>query len=260
MTGYKTGRTTVSQFDLKGRFSRQYLSFAGKSSKDFLLYLSGPGIFDSPEPDVSATEVPGKNGDVLSENAKGGRRRFKNVDVKYEAFFFNGLPAKTAAVKAWLLSAIGYQKLQDTYDPDFFRMATYKSALEFDLTDNRRAAQMELVFNCKPQRFSVEGQRVLTLEGRGILKNPFDFPSQPIFKVYGDSGGVLYVGDQSITIHSIDGYVRLDCEDHNAYNKNGYANGTIKSGDFPELNPGKNEIAWSGGITKVEVTPRWWTL
>ena len=31
--GYLPEKKTVSQFDLKGRFARQYLSFAGKSSK-----------------------------------------------------------------------------------------------------------------------------------------------------------------------------------------------------------------------------------
>ena len=63
-----------------------------------------------------------------------------------------GWQAETLAVKSWLLSAIGYQRLQDTYDPESFRLATCKQALEFDVSDNRRAAQMELVFNCKPQR------------------------------------------------------------------------------------------------------------
>ena len=36
--GYNAPKQTVSQFQLKGRYARQYLSFAGKSSKDFLLY------------------------------------------------------------------------------------------------------------------------------------------------------------------------------------------------------------------------------
>ena len=117
--GYNAPKQTVSQFQLKGRYARQYLSFAGKSSKDFLLYLSGPGVYDSPAADVESTSVPGRNGDIITENARTGRRRYQNVDIKYKAFFFNGLPAKTAAVKAWLLSPIGYQKLQDTYDPDF---------------------------------------------------------------------------------------------------------------------------------------------
>lgn len=215
--GYLPEKKTVSQFDLKGRFARQYLSFAGKSSKDFLLYLSGPGVYDSPAADVESTSVPGRNGDIISENARAGRRRYQNVDIKYEAFFFNGLPAKTAAVKSWLLSPVGYQKLQDTYDPDFFRMAVCTEAMEFDVTA-QKAAKMDLVFNCKPQRWSVEGQRTVRLESRSNLMNPFAFPAQPIFKVYGDSGGVLYVGDESITIHSIKDYVLLNCETHNAYN------------------------------------------
>ena len=75
----------------------------------------------------------------------------------------------------------------------FFRMAVCKDALEFDITA-QKAAKMDLVFNCKPQRWSVEGQRSIRLESRATLKNPFDFPAQPIFKVYGDSGAELYVG------------------------------------------------------------------
>ena len=70
--GYLPEKKTVSQFDLKGRFARQYLSFAGKSSKDFLLYLSGPGVYDSPAADVESTSVPGRNGDIISENARAG--------------------------------------------------------------------------------------------------------------------------------------------------------------------------------------------
>ena len=37
----------LSIFQLKTRFVRNYLTFAGKNSKDFLLYLSGPGVYDS---------------------------------------------------------------------------------------------------------------------------------------------------------------------------------------------------------------------
>ena len=143
------------------------------------------------------------------------------ISIKYKAFFFNGLPAKTAAVKAWLLSPVGYQKLQDTYDPDFFRMAVCKDALAFDVTA-QKAAEMELTFNCKPQRWSVDGQRSIRLESRATLKKTFAFPAQPIFKVYGDSGGELYVGEEKITIHSIKDYVLLNCETHNAYNASGF--------------------------------------
>ena len=67
----------LSLFELKTRFVRNYLTFAGKNSKDFLLYISGPGVYDSPEADVELTSVPGKNGDIIRENAFRGR--LKNV-------------------------------------------------------------------------------------------------------------------------------------------------------------------------------------
>ncbi|MFR5586364.1 MAG: hypothetical protein ACLUZX_01290 [Subdoligranulum sp.] len=73
--GYNTPKQTVSQFQLKGRYARQYLSFAGKSSKDFLLYLSGPGVYDSPAADVESTSVPGRNGDIITENAHWNMKR-----------------------------------------------------------------------------------------------------------------------------------------------------------------------------------------
>lgn len=249
----------ATNFERKGWFVRNYLTFADKNSKDFLLYLSGPGVYNSPEADTELLSIPGKNGDLVSENAKAGQRRYKNLDITYDAFFFDGLPAKTAAVKSWLLSPAGYQKLQDTYDPEFFRLAICTKAVEFDVR-NHKAAKMKLTFHCKPQRWSVDGQRPIRLEQRSILKNPFPFHAQPMIRVYGTEAGTLYIGDQTVQIHSFQRYVDLNCETHNAYNAQGFCNNTILTEDFPTLPPGKTEIAWTGGITAVEITPRWWTL
>ena len=84
------------------------------------------------------------------------------MDITYDAFFFDSLPARTAAVKSWLLSPVGYQVLHDTYDPDFFRMAFCKDAVCFE-TKGKKGASMELTFHCQPQRWSVEGQKKVKL-------------------------------------------------------------------------------------------------
>lgn len=249
----------MSIFERKTRLVRNYLAFAGKNSKDFLLYISGPGVYDSPEVDMELTSVPGKNGDVIRENAKSGQRRFKNIDITYSAFFFDALPARTAAVKSWLLSPVGYQVLHDTYDPDFFRMATCKEALAFDVK-GKKGASMELKFHCQPQRWSVEGQRKVRMEHPGAIRNPYAFPSRLLIRAYGSGEAKLYVGSELITINSIDGYVDLNCETHNAYNASGFCNDTVKSNDFPEFAPGRNNISWTGGIEYLEIRPRWWTL
>ena len=251
--------TDMSLFEIKTRYVRNYLTFAGKNSKDFLLYISGPGVYNSPAVDMELQSVPGRNGDLIRDNARYGEHRYKNVDIKYDAFFFDALAPRTAAVKSWLLSPIGYQTLHDTYDLDFFRLAICKDAVEFE-TKRRKGASMTLTFHCQPQRWSVEGQRKLYLDAGTVLRNPYEFPAKPIIRVYGSGEGNLYVGDQVVKILKNDGHIDLNCETHNAYDASGFCNGYVKTDDFPELTPGKNSISWSGGVTAVEITPRWWTL
>jgi phage-related protein len=71
----------MSRFELKTRYVRNYLTFAGKNSKDYLLYISGPGVYDSPSVDVELQAIPGKNGDLIRDNAKAGEHRYKNLDI-----------------------------------------------------------------------------------------------------------------------------------------------------------------------------------
>lgn len=69
----------LSLFQLKTRYTRNYLTFAGKNSKDFLLYLSGPGVYDAPEVDMELTSIPGKNGDLIRENARADNAAIKTL-------------------------------------------------------------------------------------------------------------------------------------------------------------------------------------
>lgn len=47
----------MSLFELKTRDTRNFLTFAGKNSKDFLFYISGPGVYDSSETDVELQTI-----------------------------------------------------------------------------------------------------------------------------------------------------------------------------------------------------------
>ena len=71
--------TDLSLFEIKTRYVRNFLTFAGKNSKDFLLYISGPGVYDSPEVDMELQAVPRKNGDIVRDNAKAGEHRFTTM-------------------------------------------------------------------------------------------------------------------------------------------------------------------------------------
>ena len=63
-----------------------------------------------------------------------------------------------------------------------------------------------------------------------------------------------------MAIADIDEYLVIDCDTQNAYKGTQNKNTEISAAAFPRLDAGDSEISWTGGITSVEITPRWWTL
>ena len=57
--------------------------------------------------------------------------------------------------------------------------------------------------------------------------------------------------------------VTLDCEEQDCTRTVGGVVSNFNpgmTGAFPRLGPGVTEISWTGGVTAVEIVPRWWTL
>ena len=76
--------------------------------------------------------------------------------------------------------------------------------------------------------------------------------------------GTVSVNGTTVEIKSISGTMYLDCELENAYSVSAGApkneNANIYAPDFPVLSPGDNAVQFTGGITSVAITPRWWEL
>ena len=121
------------------------------------------------------------------------------------------------------------------------------------------SGETTLTFNCKPQRWLKTGEQVIQCSNGDSILNS-GFPALPLIKVSGTGGGYLYVGACVVQILSLDEYVILDSETQNAYKGTINKNGTIAAPEFPVLQTGENTIYWGGGITAVEITPRWWTI
>lgn len=239
-----------------------YVVYNGRPLSDFSLYISGHGTFNSAERDVKKVEVPGKSGDLIFDNG-----RFKNVTVTYkDAFILEddddpvSFARKMRELASFIKSSPGYRRLEDTYHPDEYRLASCVSTIDPEVY-YLVAGQFDLEFDCKPQRFMKSGEKPLTYTSSGEIYNPSSFSSKPIIRVYGN--GTLAVGEETMTIspHSQQ-YIDIDCDMMNchcgAVNCNGYV--SLNSGDFPVLVPGSNGINFSGNISRVEITPRWWFI
>lgn len=234
--------------------------FDGECSATYGLMASGSGTYNAPERDIENISVPGRNGDLLIDNG-----RFKNIPVSYPISICQDFARNADEARAWLLCKAGYRRLEDEYNPDIFRMATFKGPINFDVQFLSRAGDATLTFDCKPQRFLVEGEAARQFLVPSFLVNPTQFNAKPLITVYGIGPGNLTVGNTTVQIKALEDQVTLDCEVMNAYRQVGEGapenkNNTVRAMPFPELLPGENIISWDGGITSIEIIPRWWTL
>lgn len=229
------------------------LIYDGKSSKDFGLYISGSGTFNAPQRDVELVEVPGRNGTLTID-----KQKFQNITIEYPAFIREKFRAYTDAAREWLLAVPGYRQLEDSYHPDEYRMARFTGPLDFETRILNRSGECTLSFDCAPQRFLKSGDIPHTLTEAGNFVNPSVFEAKPLIRVFG-TGGSLSVGSVTMEISEIDEYIDIDCDTQNAYKGTVNYNNKISS-TFPTLPVGKTGIAFSDGITKVVIIPRWWTI
>jgi phage-related protein len=205
---------------------------------------------------VTTEHIPGRNGDRAVYDGS-----FANCTQTYEVYLRggrDGISQTADDVAQWLLSPTDYCRLEDSYSPDVFRLAQFSGPLEIENILNRFGTAT-LEFDCKPQRFYKSGETAITMEEPGMLYNS-GMEAQPLITVYGTGPGTLTIGNTAVTIKSMDQYVILDCEKGNAYKPGENKNSTIYAVPFPTLAPGENNITWSGGVTKIEMIPRWWTI
>lgn len=229
-------------------------TFNGKSSSDFSTYISGSGTYDAPKRDVSTVEIPGRNGSLTIDNG-----RYENIDLKYPAFIRSNFKANTDALRAFMLRDSAYHRLEDDYHPEQFRMAKFVGPIEFDVKTLNRAGEFTLIFDCMPQRWLKSGETAVEFTAAGTLSNPTLYEAAPLIRVYGTSG-VLIVGNLRIEITEISEYVDIDSDSQNAFKETLNCNQNITTSKFPSLPPGETGISFEGDITKVVITPRWWTI
>ena len=231
-----------------------FFTFDGKKSRDYGVYISGPQVYNAPERDESDIEIPGRNGKLTIDNG-----RYKNQTWKYPAFIIHDFGSNIKGLRNYLLSKRGYQRFEDTYHPQEYRLAKYVGPFEAEPEDAHYAAKFDLLFDFYPQRFLKSGEQSFEITGASSIYNPYAETAKPLIRAYGT--GTFSIGGVSVQITAANTYTDIDCDLQEAYkdtlatNRNAY----VKATTYPELKPGTNAVTLSG-ITKLEITPRWWIL
>lgn len=137
----------------------EYNSFTydGITSSDFGVYIGGEKTFDAPALRGQSIEIPGRNGNVFISSDS-----YENVELVYPSFNFEPdletFRSRLAGLRNALSSRTSYKRLTDTLHPDEFRMAVFRDGFEAKPIKYNTAAEFDIVFDCKPQRFLKSGE------------------------------------------------------------------------------------------------------
>lgn len=232
----------------------EYLTFAGQDLRQFGVVAFENNTYTGARRLYSTLEVPGKNGNLVIDG-----QRHPNTPHAYDCVIYQNFEQNCDNLRNFLLSRIGYQRLEDSIHPDEYYMAIYQEDFIIKVDTFRDMGKLTVQFERKPQRFLKSGETAVSLTSSGSITNPTQFDAKPILRVYGT--GTLGIGDNAITITAADGYTDIDCEMMECYKGTDSRNGSveIQNNDFPVLKPGANGITLSG-VTRVDITPRWYKL
>lgn len=215
-------------------------------------------------------DVPGRTGRVVRE-----LDAWETITLSYEIAIRPALGRTLSrsvdAVVAWLTAA-GERRLVDTDDAADLTYLSYTmtpytlarlsnaDALRDQLHRSRKAT---LRFDADPRRWyeiaSWEWHEYYS--GSGVY-NPTFFRAKPILRITGAGAGTVTLGASTFAFTDCSGAI-VDCEAQTS------TKAFTVTGGWPSLNaiaPNSNiavaatPLSYTGGVTKVEVKPRWYSL
>lgn len=221
------------------------------------VWINGNKVYNGAEPNIETVKVPGRNGDLVYSN-----RRYNNFTISYPAAMLVSMSQNFNALRAFLYSNIGYRKIKDSYFPDMYRVGRISGNINpSDIVWNADAALFTISFDCKPQHYLDSGDIETEYTADATITNDTSFDALPLMRIYGY--GTVTLNGTNITVEENNyPYIDVDSEIQDGYNGTTNLNQflTVSGDHFPVLSPGNNTLVLGTGITKVVITPRWWTL
>lgn len=137
--------------------------YNGTSSDDFGLIVEKlpPSVHASRRGDLIS--IPGRNGVIVREDGS-----FNTYEQEYQISFSqaaqNRDPYQTARdIAVWLLGSRGFCRLEDIFEPEYFRLARYSGAFDVG-TMLMKYGKATLTFDVQPQRYLKSGESEIMIE------------------------------------------------------------------------------------------------
>ena len=223
--------------------------FKNVSSDDLSLVVKNHGRRQRAKEKIEIIDIPGRNGSYVEHTG---------IYESYQRPMTMYLMDLSRQEEVFDLFR-GYGELQTSYDEGVFFKAHVVS-----MVDNVEASvsginELGVTFEINPPfAYHENGKYLITLTNAGTIINGGTCDSEPYYKIYGTGNGDLQINGKFISLTGIQSYIEIDMESKEIY-KDTLNQGKKLAGKLDDLKlmPGENTLSWTGGITKIEIIPRW---
>lgn len=244
------------------------LIYNGKSFADFETYTDFSQSFSTPEKDVEIISIPGRNGDLSIFN-----NRFMDQEISFPCYIRKDFIRNFRQLTQWLNSVNGYQRLETSKEPEYFRDALFLGAVEPTPGQFTKDGHFTIKFRMHPQRWLKSSLESIDVGANYKIFNPTNMPAKPLIRFVGN-GEVRFVVDSevigkvTVTNNTSPSYVDIDCETYDAYSVDGQGNIVNRNADVtfdsdPYIPPGECSVPWTiigQGAFHIYLTPRFFDI
>ncbi|NLB90182.1 MAG: hypothetical protein GX786_03045 [Clostridiales bacterium] len=231
-----------------------YFIWKNRNSKDFGIVINDYPPIIRPKVKTTALNVPGRGGSLTKEE---GEDIFEPIVKIVTCTLLK--PENINRVFDWLR---GSGEVIFGNEPEYKYYARMDEQISLEKMyryDTRR--QFDVPFVCQPGKALVKEEEAITITQSGTrITNPGNMIALPKMEVTWASGkeSTLIIGGSATAFKGIGTGAFVDCEIKECFNKDkSQLINHVMVGEFLKIYPGEWSVSWTGGITKILLTPNW---
>ena len=212
------------------------------------------GVILTAMPDTVRAERRGESNTVAGRN--GSLHTDEGVYESYDRTMECALikRARLDEITAWL---VGSGEMTFSTEPDKVYRVTI--ANKISIAQMMRVFQkFQVILDTQPFKYSVNAAGdALELTAPTTIRNSGTVYSEPLITVYGSGDITLNINGADFPLYGVQESITIDSEMMEVFKGSTNQNGKYGGAEFPRFEVGKNEIRWTGHVSKIKIQPRW---
>lgn len=224
-----------------------WFTFKGVDSREMGVIVTAMPETVRAERRIESITVAGRNGSLHTDEGV-----YESYDRTMECALIKR--ARLDEITAWL---VGSGEMTFSTEPDKVYRVTI--ANKISIAQMMRVFQkFQVVMDTQPFKYSVNAAGdALELTAPTTIRNSGTVYSEPIITVFGSGDVTLTINGADFPLYGVEESITIDSEMMEVFKGDTNQNGKYGGADFPRFEVGKNEIRWTGHVSKIKIQPRW---